>query len=264
MLFSNKKQLKDAVRASSMATGRPYQYKVDDLKRVKVVCASGCPFKMWVGFIKETEGWQIKTVNAEHNCVWSYKNKLVNCKFLVDMYGDRIRKNPNWKLGEMQEEFKRALKVDVSEAMCCRVRQKSLTGVEDVMKDHYAKVRMFAGEILRSNRHNTVKIRTTRLQEGDASRFQRMYVCYDGLKKAWKSTCRPILGLDGCFLKTVTGGQLLSAVGRDGNNMIFPVGMAVVESENYESWKWFLELLMSDLELGDGTGLTLISDQQKV
>ena len=114
------------------------------------------------------------------------------------------------------------------------------------------------------NKDNTVKISTTRENEGDAPHFKRFYVCYDGLKKAWKTGCRPILGLDGCFLKTVCGGQLLSAVGRDGNNCILPVAMAVVETESYDSWSWFLMLLVDDLSLGDGYGYTLISDQQKV
>lgn len=45
---------------------------------------------------------------------------------------------------------------------------------------------------------------------------------------------------------------------------MFPFAMAVVESESYDSWSWFLLLLIEDLDLGDGTGYTLISDQQKV
>lgn len=264
LIFIDKKQLKTAIRDNSMATGRPYRYLSDDKQRIQVACAKGCPFKMWASYIKGSDGWQIKTVVNEHNCVWTYKNKLVTVKYLVDMFGDRIRKNPNWKLTEMQEEFKRVLKVDVCEAKCCRVRQQALSAVEEKMKEHYANLRRFAGEILRSNNNNTVKISTTREQEGDEPRFKRIYICYDALKKAWKNECRPVLGLDGCFLKTVCGGQLLSAVGRDGNNCIFPIAMAVVENECYDSWKWFLELLISDLDLQLGFGKTLISDQQKV
>nr|XP_017221405.1 PREDICTED: uncharacterized protein LOC108198146 [Daucus carota subsp. sativus] len=183
--------------------------------------------------------------------------------YLVDLFGDRIRKNPNWKLCDMKEEFKRILKVDVCEAKCCRVRQKALSAVEEKMQEHYANLRRFGGELLRSNKNNTVKIKTTRLQEGDEPRFQRIYICYDSLKKAWRNECRPVLGLDGCFFKSVCGGQLLSTVGRDGNNSILPIAMAVVESECYDSWKWFLELLIEDLDLGGGLGKTLISDQRK-
>nr|XP_017241153.1 PREDICTED: uncharacterized protein LOC108213876 [Daucus carota subsp. sativus] len=235
---------------------------VDDPRRLQVGCAKGCPFRMWATYIKSTQSWQVKTLKDEHNCVWNYQNRLVTVKWLADKYGDRIRKNPNWKLVEMQEEFKKELKVDVGKWKCCRVRQAALKGVEEKMVQHYANLRKFAGEILRSNSENTVKIMTSRLQEGDPPRFQRIYICYAGLKKAWKE-CRPVLGLDGCFLKTVTGGQLLSVVGRDGNHCILPVAIAVVENENYESWKWFLQLLIDDLDLGEGTGKTLISDQQK-
>lgn len=60
------------------------------------------------------------------------------------------------------------------------------------------------------------------------------------------------------------GGQLLSAVGRDRNNQMFPVAYAVVETENSDSWRWFTGLLRDDLELGDGTGFTIISNQRKV
>ncbi|XP_074336347.1 uncharacterized protein LOC141673496 [Apium graveolens] len=262
-IFGCKKDFKEAVRSNSMETGRPYQYAHDDLKRVQVVCAHGCPIKMWLGYDKDKDRWQIKSILNDHNCVWNHKNKLVTTKYLVEVFGDRIRKNPNWKLCDMQEEFKRVLKVDVCDAKCSRVRKAALSGVVEKMAEHYAKLRKFGGEILRSNRQNTVKISTTRLQEGDVSRFRRIYICYDALKNAWKNECRPVLGLDGCFLKTVTGGQLLSAVGRDGNNCIMPIAMAVVESENYDSWKWFLELLIADLDLEDGNRKTLISDQQK-
>lgn len=75
------------------------------------------------------------------------------------------------------------------------------------------------------------------------------------MKAGWKAGCRPLIGLDGCFLKTVIGGQLLSAVGRDENNQMFPICYAVVESENTDSWRWFITLLKDDLDLGDGGGL---------
>ncbi|GMI83734.1 hypothetical protein HRI_002042700 [Hibiscus trionum] len=93
--------------------------------------------------------------------------------------------------------------------------------------------------------------------------FKRFYVCFDSLKKGWKEGCRPILGLDGCFLKGPFKSELLSAVGRDANNQMYPVAWAIVEVECTDSWAWFLNLLAADLNLEDGFGFTIISDQQK-
>lgn len=42
-------------------------------------------------------------------------------------------------------------------------------------------------------------------------------------------------------------------VGKDGINKIFPFAWATVEVENTEIWWWFLELLLKDLDDGDGT-----------
>ena len=94
--------------------------------------------------------------------------------------------------------------------------------------------------------------------------FDRFYVCFHGLKEGWKLGCRRIIALDGCFLKKPNQGEILTAVGRDGNNHIFPVAWVVVTVENKDNWSWFLNLLGEDLEIPFGQGLTLMSDQHKV
>ncbi|KAF2308186.1 hypothetical protein GH714_036528 [Hevea brasiliensis] len=44
---------------------------------------------------------------------------------------------------------------------------------------------------------------------------------------------------------------------------MFPISWCVVEGENENSWKWFLDRLFKDQNLFDGLGLTVVSDQQK-
>jgi len=78
------------------------------------------------------------------------------------------------------------------------------------------------------------------------------------------SNCRPLIGLDRCFLKGRYGGHLLSVVGKDGNNQMIPIAFAVVEAETKESWDWFMELLLSDLNGIEFKRWSFISDQQKV
>jgi hypothetical protein len=45
--------------------------------------------------------------------------------------------------------------------------------------------------------------------------------------------------VDGTFLIGKYKGQILMAIGQDGNNQIIPLAFAFVESENIESWLWF-------------------------
>ncbi|XP_047983687.1 uncharacterized protein LOC125224347 [Salvia hispanica] len=44
---------------------------------------------------------------------------------------------------------------------------------------------------------------------------------------------------------------------------MYPIAWAVVEVENEVCWSWFVNILTQDLNLGDGEGITILSDQQK-
>ena len=51
--------------------------------------------------------------------------------------------------------------------------------------------------------------------------------------------CPPVMFVDGTFLTGQYKGQILTAIGVDGNNQIIPLAMAFVEGENFLSWVWF-------------------------
>ncbi|CAH9088360.1 unnamed protein product, partial [Cuscuta europaea] len=108
-----------------------------------------------------------------------------------------------------------------------------------------------------------MKILTTRTIPDGPCLFQRIYCCFGAMKRGFLDGCRKIIGLDGCFLKGLLKGEILTAVGRDANNNMYPIAWAVVEIENTSSWSWFLELLKEDLQIVDSSPWTVISDQQK-
>ncbi|KAA8515237.1 hypothetical protein F0562_018533 [Nyssa sinensis] len=58
-----------------------------------------------------------------------------------------------------------------------------------------------------------------------------------------KLGCRPFIGIDGCHLKGPHGGVLLDVVSLDENNGLFLVAVGVVESENRDRWRFFLQNL---------------------
>jgi hypothetical protein len=50
-------------------------------------------------------------------------------------------------------------------------------------------------------------------------------------------------------VKTTYGGNLLTAVGMDPNDCMFPIAIVVVENESLVTLKWFLKTLKDDLKI---------------
>ncbi|KAH9769615.1 SWIM-type domain-containing protein [Citrus sinensis] len=75
--------------------------------------------------------------------------------------------------------------------------------------------------------------------------------------------CRQFIGVDGCHLKGLYKGVLLSAVSVDANYGIYPLAMCVVDNENTESWTYFMEKLYEQIGCNGGEGLCIMSDRQK-
>jgi len=57
----------------------------------------------------------------------------------------------------------------------------------------------------------------------------------DAYKRGFMAGCRPIICPDGCHIKTKYRGQLLTAVGMDPNDCIYPIALTVVEVESLAS-----------------------------
>ncbi|KAK8683942.1 hypothetical protein V6N13_039985 [Hibiscus sabdariffa] len=124
--------------------------------------------------------------------------------------------------------------------------------------EQYERIYDYLGELRGTNPG------TTTICHLDNRLFVRMYVCLQACKDGFKAGCRPIISIDGCFLKGHYLGYLLAAVGIDANDCIYPLAYAATDSENRSSWCWFLRNLEADLELTNSYHYTFMSDKQKV
>ena len=65
--------------------------------------------------------------------------------------------------------------------------------------------------------------------------FVRCCIAFKASLDGFVNGCRPLIGLDGAFLKETYGGAVLSAISLDGNNRLFPVAIYVTRGETYDS-----------------------------
>ncbi|XP_071933625.1 uncharacterized protein [Coffea arabica] len=94
-------------------------------------------------------------------------------------------------------------------------------------------------------------------------KFQRLYMCFTGVKKGFLDACRLVFGLDGTFLKGAASGVLLTAAGVNPNNGLYPIAYAAIEGETKHSWIWFLTLVKEDLKIEKDYKWIIMSDKQK-
>ena len=73
------------------------------------------------------------------------------------------------------------------------------------------------------------------------------------------TSIRPVVAVDGTFLKAKYLGTLFIAACKDGNNQIYPLAFGIGDSENDASWEWFLQKLHD--ALGHIDDLFVISDR---
>lgn len=125
-------------------------------------------------------------------------------------------------------------------------RARALKMIFGDASEEYKKVWDYIASIIKYNPGSTAIVKVDRI-ESPPPLFQRLYVCLQACKEGFIVGCRPIIRVDGAHLKGPYPGILLTAVGKDGNNNIFPVARAVVETESTETWSWFLELLRNDI-----------------
>ncbi|KAL4333847.1 hypothetical protein GQ457_07G010930 [Hibiscus cannabinus] len=183
----------------SASDSETYCKKVNDSKRLQVICKEGCPWMIWAS-----------------------------------------RLNPKDELDKT-----------------CRAKKLALQMIHGNEDEQYEIIYDYLGELRGTNPG------TTTICHLDNRLFVRMYVCLQACKDGFKAGCRPIINIDGCFLKGHYQGYLLAAIGIDANDCIYPLAYATVESENRSSWCWFLRNLEADLELTNSYHYTFMSDKQK-
>ncbi|KAK8663441.1 hypothetical protein V6N13_083260 [Hibiscus sabdariffa] len=253
--------LHSAMKQYAMLNGYNVRLKVNDSRRLQVVCKAGCPWMIWASRlhpkdINETT-WQIKTYIGDHSCIRDTKNANCTARWLAKTYIDKWRVDPTYSTGSLQKDVQNDHILQVSLTKCSRAKKIALEMIHGNEDERYGMIDDYIAELRGRNPGTTIICKL------DNRVFERIYICLQACKDGFKASCRPIISIDGYFLKGHFQGYLLAAVGIDANDCIYLLTYAVVESENTSSWCWILQILEEDLELTNSHHYTFMSDKQK-
>ncbi|XP_038702898.1 uncharacterized protein LOC119999417 [Tripterygium wilfordii] len=203
MLFDSNAEFKDALHNYAIMTRHDIRYTKNEPNRCRAKCigAVDCPWHIFASFNKEVGGFQIKTYVHEHSCDPKRGLKRLTTKYLVSKFYDIIAAHPDIKIRYLKPFMERILELDMNLTQCKRVKKSILADLTGNCVKEYGKLRDYAEELMVSNPETTVSLLIDRQNEDDPSTFKSFYCCFKSCKESVLNGCRPVLGIDGCFLK---------------------------------------------------------------
>ncbi|CAN1317731.1 hypothetical protein LINPERPRIM_LOCUS30539 [Linum perenne] len=265
MKFKDPTQFKHAVVKHALYSGASLRWTRSGKTRCEAICRKKtCRWSIYGAWYAVNKSFLIKRLGEPHSCPRAQSNNQATAKWIAYDFLEQFRINPDWDVNQIVAEVRLRYGIEVTPRHCYRAKKAAEDMLNGTVKEEYKNLRRYVLELIRADPSGRFILEVDPIPTEEAVYFKRIYVGFSSLRKGFLGGCRKMFGLDGCFLKGEVAGMLLAAVGKDGNNQVYPIAWAIVEGENTNSWSWFIQTLMEDLNIEDGRGWSVVSDQQKV
>ncbi|CAA7052253.1 unnamed protein product [Microthlaspi erraticum] len=249
--FNSGLEFKDQLLRYSLKTQYDVKMARSEANRIAVVCCGeNCKFRVYCSFEPPINKWMVKVCNMRHNHGKSSRVSMLKQGVIAGLFREELRRNVNLQAAVIKDTIKERYNIVVPISKCYRGRRIALNTIMEAQVTQFAKLWDYEAELKRTHPNIRTDLCTIRKDDEGVDMFDCFYICFDEFRTTWKNCCRPVIGLDGCFLKWELNGDLLSAVGRNADNRMYPIAWAVVRGETKDTWGWFIKKLKVDLDLG--------------
>ncbi|XP_048605722.1 uncharacterized protein LOC106356228 [Brassica napus] len=201
----------------------------------------------------------IKKYVGVHSCAPSNKTsagKTASAKtigsLLMHKY-EGIKEGPKAK--DIVQIMRNDYGCEISDSLAWESREYAVNAVSGIPEESYGKIPKYLHMLREANpgTHSSYKTDVD-------GRFRYLFIAVGQSIKGFNTVMRHVIVVDGIFLKSKFKGVLLVATAIDGNSNLYPIAFGIVDSENEQSWEWFMRQLK--VVVADDNGLAFISDRQ--
>jgi hypothetical protein len=245
-IYPDKRRLQEAITKWALSTQRVFRTVASSQKYLTVECTEdGCPGRVHGYLPKNDINWKVSDV-VQHNCVIPSVRQdhgNLSSTLLARLFYTEIVGSTAMEVKAIQHKVQVRFKYKISYDKAWRTKQRALEDRFGSFFDSYDSVVRMLHTLKDRNPGTYVDVQHFFLPEfPNVKVLHRVFFSFNICIEAF-SHCRPVLCVDGTFLTGKYRGQILTAIGQDGNNQLVPLAFAFVESENTESWLWFFRQL---------------------
>ncbi|KAK1684592.1 hypothetical protein QYE76_045440 [Lolium multiflorum] len=248
--YADKRHLQEAITQWAMNTQRVFRTTVSSQKFLTVVCSDArCPARVHGYCPKYDTTWVVSDC-VPHNCVLKSMlkdHRNLTSTLLARLFYKEIVENTAMGVKAIQRRVHLQYNYEIEYGKAWRAKQTALENRFGTFFDAYDGVVRLLQTLKDRNPGTHVDIQDFVIPEFPNVRvLHRVFFAFSICIEAFMH-CRPVMCVDGTFLTGRYKGQILTAIGVDGNNRIVPLAFAFVESENTASWLWFFRQLKKSI-----------------
>ena len=264
-VFNSKSDLQEAANIYSIKAHQEYVVVASSKKLLVLRCKKAeechCPWKLRAMVVKDTSFFFINKYTGPHTCVnlcLNWDHHQLDSQLVATHIKTLIQAQFTLTTAAIQASVMEKWGYQISYKKALDGKHKAIRQLFGDFSQSYTELPRLFLAIEQANPGCVVIWKTCEINMPNIEMFQRVFWSFKPSIEGFQHCC-PVMSIDGTHLYGKYKGKLLIAMGCDGNNQLFPLAFAIIESENTDSWGWFLACIRN--RVTQRTGICIISDR---